>query len=85
MARKVKNTRRQKIRTEQPYMPQNREQDQIKVIMPRNPSQVDALNYLKTKTLTILTGPPGTAKTLLSVYAACQALQKQYVCSLHLK
>ena len=79
MARKVKNTRRQKIRTEQPYMPQNREQDQIKIIMPRNPSQVDALNYLKTKTLTILTGPPGTAKTLLSTYAACQALQKREI------
>ena len=79
MARKVKNTRKQKIRTEQIYMPQNREQDQIKIIMPRNPSQVDALNYLKTKTLTILTGPPGTAKTLLSTYAACQALQKREV------
>ena len=79
MARKVKNTRRQKIRTEQPYMPQSRDQEQIRIVMPRNPSQVDALNYLKTKTLTILTGPPGTAKTLLSVYSACQALQKREI------
>lgn len=79
MARKVKTTRKQKIRTEQVYMPQSREEDQIRIVMPRNPSQVDAMNYLKTKTLTILTGPPGTAKTLLSVYAACQALQKREI------
>ena len=44
-----------------------------------NPSQVDAMRYLKTKTLTILTGPPGTAKTLLSIHAACEKLQKREI------
>jgi phosphate starvation-inducible PhoH-like protein len=79
MARKVKNTRKQKIRTEHIYMPQSRENDQISMVMPRNPSQVDALHYLNTKTLTILTGPPGTAKTLLSAYAACKALERREI------
>lgn len=44
-------------------------------IVPRNPQQVEALKYLRTKTLTFLTGPPGTSKTLLSVYAACEKLK----------
>lgn len=79
MARKVKTTRKQKILSETQYMPQIRENEANKIIMPRNPSQVDALNYLRTKTLTILTGPPGTAKTLLSTYVACEMLQKRAI------
>ena len=48
-------------------------------LMPMNPSQVDAMRYLRTKDLTVLTGPPGTAKTLLSVYIACEKLQKREI------
>ena len=47
--------------------------------MPMNPSQVDAMRYLRTKDLTVLTGPPGTAKTLLSIYIACEKLQKREI------
>ena len=50
-----------------------------RIIMPRNPSQVDAMRYLKTRTLTFLSGPPGTAKTLLAVYVACQKLQSREI------
>ena len=50
--------------------------DGIVTIHPANQSQKEAMEYLRTKTLTILTGPPGTAKTLLSVYVACEKLQK---------
>jgi phosphate starvation-inducible protein PhoH len=53
--------------------------DGICSIHPRNESQREALEYLRTKTLTILTGPPGTAKTLLSVYIACEKLQKRQI------
>lgn len=47
--------------------------------MPRNPNQVDAMRYLRTKTLTMLSGPPGTAKTLLAVYVACEKLRNREI------
>jgi phosphate starvation-inducible PhoH-like protein len=50
-----------------------------RTIMPRNPNQVDAMRYLKTRTLTLLSGPPGTAKTLLATYVACQKLQSREI------
>lgn len=53
--------------------------EEIKPLLPMNPSQVDALRYLNTKPLTILTGPPGTAKTLLSVYVACNKLNRREI------
>lgn len=50
-----------------------------KTLMPRNPNQVDAMNFLRTKTLTLLSGPPGTAKTLLATYIACEKLSKREI------
>lgn len=50
-----------------------------KVLMPRNPNQVDAMRYLRTRTLTLLSGPPGTAKTLLAIYVACEKLHKREI------
>lgn len=44
-----------------------------------NPNQQLSLEFLRTRTLTILTGPPGTAKTLLSVYVACERLQRRLI------
>jgi phosphate starvation-inducible protein PhoH and related proteins len=52
---------------------------EIRTLTPRNPSQVDALRYLKTRTLTFLSGPPGTAKTLLATYVACEKLTKREI------
>ena len=53
--------------------------DEVRTITPMNESQREALDHLRNKTLTILTGPPGTAKTLLSVFIACEKLQKRQI------
>jgi phosphate starvation-inducible protein PhoH len=53
--------------------------DGLRTIHPANDSQREALDYLRSRTLTILTGPPGTAKTLLSVFIACEKLQKRQI------
>jgi len=53
--------------------------DGIHQVHPMNENQKVAMDYLRNKTLTILTGPPGTAKTLLSVYVACERLQKRQI------
>lgn len=57
----------------QPKFQENR------TLTPRNPNQVDAMNYLRTRTLTLLSGPPGTAKTLLATYVACEKLAKREI------
>lgn len=56
-----------------------RENDAIRAIQPQNENQRLALRHLREKTLTILTGPPGTAKTLLSVFVACERLQRREI------
>lgn len=53
--------------------------DEVRAIIPRNANQADALNYLRSRTLTLLSGPPGTAKTLLATYAAYERLRKREV------
>jgi phosphate starvation-inducible PhoH-like protein len=53
--------------------------DGIHQVHPMNENQKEAMEHLRKKTLTILTGPPGTAKTLLSVYVACELLQKRKI------
>ncbi len=53
--------------------------DGVRTVHPMNESQREALDHLRHKTLTILTGPPGTAKTLLSVFIACEKLQKRQI------
>lgn len=53
--------------------------EQPRTISPMNESQLNALNSLRSNTLSILTGPPGTAKTLLSVYVGCELLHKRQI------
>jgi phosphate starvation-inducible protein PhoH and related proteins len=53
--------------------------DGLRTIHAMNENQRDALEYLRSRTLAILTGPPGTAKTLLSVFVACERLQKRQI------
>lgn len=59
--------------------PRERRFFENKIIHPRNYSQEDAMTYLREKTLTILTGPPGSAKSLLSVYIACEMLENREI------
>jgi phosphate starvation-inducible PhoH-like protein len=77
MARKT--SRRQRVNQGETITPPNPKFEEHRPLLPMNPSQVDALKMLKTKTLTILTGPPGTAKTLLSIYVACDKLNKREI------
>jgi phosphate starvation-inducible PhoH-like protein len=74
-------TRKDKISAdEMAYgIPHNHETAEIRKLQPMNENQVEALGRLREKTLTILTGPPGTAKTLLSIFVACEKLQKREV------
>jgi phosphate starvation-inducible PhoH-like protein len=60
-------------------IPHRSNEAEVRRIHPMNDNQSIALEYLRSKTLTILTGPPGTAKTLLSVYVACEKLQKREI------
>lgn len=53
--------------------------DGVRTIHPMNQSQSEALESLRNKTLTLLTGPPGTAKTLLSVFVACEKLHRRQI------
>lgn len=53
--------------------------EQYKTITPLNESQNLALKSLRGNTLSILTGPPGTAKTLLSTFVACELLQRKQI------
>lgn len=50
-----------------------------KKLFARNEAQEEALSSLREKTLTILTGPPGTAKTLLSLYVAVEMLEEREI------
>lgn len=80
----AKLTRRQKLQTKQAAqfikdgIPDRKYFDN-KRLFARNYSQEDALNSLRKKTLTILTGPPGTAKTLLSIYVAVEFLETREI------
>lgn len=60
-------------------LPVSRDDGAIRNIQPMNESQRVALESLRSKTLTILTGPPGTAKTLLSIFVACERLQRRQI------
>ena len=81
MARKSSRKQRQisdtNLHTEQEIP--NPRFNEHKPLTPRNPNQVDAMRYLRTKTLTFLSGPPGTAKTLLATYIACEKLHKREI------
>ena len=81
MARK--STRKQRQHSNNgPFIEQeipNPRFNEHKPLTPRNPNQVDAMRYLRTKTLTLLSGPPGTAKTLLATYIACEKLAKREI------
>jgi len=77
-------TRREKVTVpgydEMAYgIPHRSNEAEVHRVHPLNDNQSAALESLRTKTLTILTGPPGTAKTLLSVYIACEKLQKRQI------
>ena len=52
-------------------------------MLARNASQEEALNSLRGNTLTILTGPPGTAKTLLSLYVAIEMLEERVISKIY--
>lgn len=80
----AKLTRRQKVQSKQAAqfikdgIPERKYFDN-KRLFARNYSQEDALNSLRKNTLTILTGPPGTAKTLLSIYVAVELLEDRVI------
>jgi phosphate starvation-inducible PhoH-like protein len=52
---------------------------EVEKLSPRNANQQRAFDSLRNNTLTVLTGPPGTAKTLLSVYVAYELLNAREI------
>lgn len=80
----AKITRRQKLQAKQAHqfglngVPERKFFDN-KRIFARNTSQENALDSLRENTLTILSGPPGTAKTLMSVYVAVELLENREI------
>lgn len=67
-------------KTRQPYtQPDEKFSHEITKISARNENQQRAFESLRQNTLTILTGPPGTAKTLLSVYVAYEMLMSRQI------
>lgn len=82
MARKSTRKQRQIEDNHQLFVEETAAQPRFqenRTLTPRNPNQVDALRYLRTRTLTLLSGPPGTAKTLLATYIACEKLAKREI------
>lgn len=80
----AKLTRRQKLQSAQATkfvsngVPERKYFDNKKLFA-RNFAQEDALESLRNKTLSILIGPPGTAKTLLSIYVAIELLENRQI------
>lgn len=80
----AKLTRRQKLQSAQATkfvsngVPERKYFDNKKLFA-RNFAQEDALESLRNKTLTILTGPPGTSKTLMSIYVAIELLENRQI------
>lgn len=80
----AKLTRRQKLQAKQAQqfvtdgIPERRFFEN-KRLFARNNAQEDALASLRENTLTILTGAPGTSKTLLSVYVAVEMLEDRQI------
>jgi phosphate starvation-inducible PhoH-like protein len=70
-------TRKQKIQQERPIS--ERKYFENKQLFARNNKQEDALDSLRNNTLTIMTGPPGSAKSLMAVYVACEMLDNREI------
>lgn len=71
-----RKTRREKVEQSQELL---HSFEQYKPLTPLNKNQESALVSLRNNTLSILTGPPGTAKTLLSTFVACELLQRRQI------
>lgn len=56
---------------------------EITKLSAKNENQHKAFDSLRSNTLTILTGPPGTAKTLLSVYVAYEMLMARQITKIY--
>lgn len=72
-------TRKERINSQDLHIVQTPKFFENRQIFARNSNQQDALDSLRNNILTILSGPPGTAKTLLSVYVACEMLDEREV------
>jgi len=57
----------------------NKFETEFSKITPRNENQRNALESLRNNILTIMSGPPGTAKTLLSTYVAYEYLNHKKI------
>lgn len=73
---KSRSKSRQSYSTSEPYEKYSHE---VLKLSARNENQQLAFDSLRNNTLTILTGPPGTAKTLLSVYVAYEMLMSRQI------